>query len=394
MKQSHVMFICTIGLLVALAAGVSAENREQFKLNWYGAFTLDGAYDQNLTSHGNFAMWVEPQALNQDDEQFNMTANATRFGVRTEGARYDNIDINGQLEFDLYAGYFGANAEENNPVLQLRHAYFTLQSPTVRLTAGQTNDLVSPLSPNTLNYTQLWGSGNIGYRRPQISLAYIANVQPNMSVTVAGGVFRTIGENLTPTFSLALGETNDYSDDGTDAGIPSMQAMIDINHRSQSGNTIRLGVSGLYGKLKAETNLGNYEKYESWAVVGHASLQMTSGFGIATEVFSGANLGSYYGGILNDSRIDGVRAMGGWISANVQPNEKIRVNSGFGIDDPKDVDLVFSDARTQNRCVFANLSYAIVPQASIGFEISHWETRYVSERSENLRAQTSISLNF
>lgn len=383
----------TLLALFCLAGLAAAEDQQTFELNWYGSLKLDGAYDQNLTSHGNFAIWVEPQPVDDNDEQFNMTANATRFGVLAHNTRNENVDLAGQIEFDLYAGAFGGPNLENNPMLLLRHAYFTLEWQTARLTAGQTNDLISPLEPTTLNYASLWGCGNIGYRRPQISAAYTMMPNPNTDVTVAGGFFRTIGSDLTPTFSLALGESQDESDDGTDAGIPSFQALLDINHQFSSGGMVRTGVSGLYGTMKAETNFGNYEKYESWAFVGHIMFSTPSGFGVAGEIFTGSNLQSYYGGILNDSRIDGVDAVGGWVSGWIQPTPQVKLTGGLGLDNPDDEDL--ANGRGHNRCIFANVNYSFIPQVTLGLELSQWETKYVGGGdAENFRVQTSMALNF
>ncbi len=390
MKRMCVSLLVVFGL-----AGLgAADDQPAFNLDWYGLLKLDGAYDQNLTSHGNFSLWVEPQPIDDNDEQFNMTANATRFGVTARNTRYEKVDITGQIEFDLYAGSFaGPSAQENNPMLLLRHAYFSMQWRSTRVTAGQTNDLISPLEPTTLNYATLWGCGNIGYRRPQISLAYSTQASPNTDITIAGGFFRTIGSDLTPTFSLALGESQDISDDGTDAGIPSLQALFDINHQMASGGEIRTGLSGLYGKMKAETNFGNYEKYESWAFACHLMYALPSGAGVASEFFTGSNLQSYYGGVLNESRIEGVDAIGGWVSGWIQPTPQVELTGGFGIDDPKDEDLV--NGRAQNRCIFANINYSFVPQVTLGLEMSQWETRYLGgESADNFRVQTSMALTF
>ncbi len=393
MRYLRLAQVMLIGAIFCLGAVAGAEDKPAFNLNWYGALQLDGSFDQNLTSNGNFSMWVEPQAVDESDRQFNMTANATRLGIIANNTNRNNFIINGKLEFDLYAGSFGPEIQENNPMLQLRHAFFTIERDNLKLIAGQTNDLVSPLNPATLNYAALWGCGNIGYRRPQVAMAYNFIPNENTNVTMAAGFFRTIGSDLTPTFSLAAGESRDVSDDGTDAGIPSLQALVDINQRMESGNILRLGISGLYGKLKAETNLGNSENYENWAVVTHMSLTMAAGYGASGEFFVGSNLNSYLGSILNDSRIDGIKTSGGWVSAWVQPEEQFRMNAGVGIDDPDEGD--FPGGRTQNRCIFANVSYAFIPEVTMGFEVSHWETRYSgNERMENVRAQTSISMNF
>lgn len=394
MKRTCVSLFILIGVWACLATAAAAAQKPAFELNWYGSLKLDGAYDQNLTSNGDFAMWVEPTLPDANDQQFNMTANATRFGVLAQSTSYKNLDITGNIEFDLYAGAFSGPApQENNPMLLLRQAYFTMKWRNTQLTAGQTNDLISPLEPTTLNYATLWGCGNIGYRRPQITLAYISSPSPTTDVTLAAGFFRTIGSNLTPTFSLALGETQDNVDDGTDAAIPSVQAMVDVNHDMSSGGVFRVGVSGLYGSLKAETNFGNSENYESWALSTHMMITSPSGLGAAGEFFTGSNLQSYFGGVLNDSRINGVRAIGGWVSGWFQATPVVKLTGGFGIDDPNDNDLV--DGRTQNRCVFGNVNYTVVPQVTLGMELSQWQTKYVGgENANNFRVQTSIALTF
>jgi len=382
-----------VGLILCFGAVAMADDQPAFNVNWYGAVKVDGSYDKNLTSHGNFSMWVEEQTVDESDQQFNMTANATRLGIKADNNNKNKFDINGQLEFDLFAGSFGPDLQENNPMLQLRHAFLSIARDNLKVVAGQTNDLVSPLDPSMLNYASLWGCGNIGYRRPQISMSYTHPAAENTNVTMAGGFFRTIGSDLTPTFSLAANESRDATDDGTDAAIPSMQALVEINHQSPSGTYLRMGVSGLYGKLRAETNLGNSQTYESWAASGHMMIATPSNMGISGEIYFGANLQSYMGSVLNESQINGLNTVGGWVSGWIQPQPQIRINAGMGIDAPDNEEL--TGDRFQNRCVFTNVNYNLIPELTVGFEVSHWETRYANDqRAENVRAQTSLSLNF
>ncbi|UCD17386.1 MAG: hypothetical protein JSV44_00300 [Candidatus Zixiibacteriota bacterium] len=383
--------ICLCFLISAAAYG---DNKQSISIKPYGYFKLDGAIDQNLTSHGNSIMWVEPKSYESDDEQFNMTANQSRFGFTAEGTGYSAIEVFGRLEMDLYAGATGAAVADNTATLQLRHAYFSISNGNFSVLAGQTSDLISPLDPSTLNYSMLWSCGNIGYRRPQVSLSYTVAPNEQTDITLAGGFFRTIGSDLTPTITLALGEENDGSDDGTDAGIPSFQSRIDVTHDLPGGNSIRAGISGLWGQLKAETNLGKSERYESWGIAGHFALSFASDYGFSGEVYSGSNLGNYLGAIANNSLVDGLESFGGWTSAWVKPSPKIKLVAGFGYDNPNDEDLSSGD-RSQNRAVFGNIQYSIISQAIIGVEIARWKTDYKDgEAVDNLRTQTSFILKF
>lgn len=393
MNRKMLMIVLTVGLMLSCIA--LAGDKPSFEIKPYGYFKLDGAYDQNLTSHGNFVMWVaQPDADRVgDDEQYNMTANETRLGVNLSSKDYDYAQINAKIEFDLY----GAAVAENKAELMLRHAYFTVRKGNIMLLAGQSWDLISPLNPSTLNYPVLWGCGNIAYRRPQVSLWYDAVKNESTTMTFAGGFFRTIGTDLTPTFSIALADEDaDGSDDGTDAGIPSFQGRWDVTYK-WSGNSVRFGASGLWGRLKAETNKGNYENYESYAIAGHLAFSMNNQFGILGEFYSGQNLGSYLGGILNNSTIDGLKSMGGWGSAWVKPNDKVKLVGGYGYDDPDNADM--TSGRSLNTCVYGNVQYTLVPGVMVGLEVSRWETEYMAADAstsnyDDLRVQTSFKFSY
>jgi hypothetical protein len=386
--------ILTAAWLIAAAGAALAGDKPSFDVKWYGYIKLDGAYDQNLTSHGNFVMWVPtPTTTSDKDEQFNMTANESRFGFNATGVNYNNVKVNAKVEFDLYASVTNAAIAENKAMLQLRHAYFSVESGRFMILAGQTWDIISPLNPSTLNYAVLWGCGNIGYRRPQASFWY--NVKPNENTTFSwgSGFFRTIGNDLTPTFTLATGETAEGADDGTDAAIPSFQTIVDVQHKLASGGSFRTGVSGLYGQLKAETNLGHSENYESWGANFHLYFAPNPNFGFSGEAWTGSNLGSYFGGILRSSEIKGLNANGGWFSVWAKASPKVQFSGGYGFDDPKDED--FASGRNKNTCVYGNVRYTFIPQATLGFELSSWETGYKNASSaDNFRAQTSLVLNF
>jgi hypothetical protein len=393
MKRGTKIFFIIICLLTAFGGVLSAGDKPTFDLKWYGYFKFDGAYDQNLTSHGNYVMWVQQRAYNEDDGQLNMTANETRFGVNVNGNGYNNVKVGGKMEFDLYASVTGSTIAENKAMLQLRHAYLTIESGKFKMLAGQSWDLISPLNPSTLNYTVLWGVGNIGYRRPQVSFWYNFKSGAKTDISLATGIFRNIGTDLTPTFSLALGESTEGADDGTDAGIPTVQGLLDCKHNLASGGSIRAGISGLWGELKAETNQGRSDKYYAKAISAHLMVAPKTTYGFSGEFYSGTNLGSYFGGILLSSTVDGVKSAGGWVSSWVQPTNKVQLSAGYGVDNPDDDD--FSTGRCRNSCVYGNVRYTLVSQVTVGFELSEWRTGYKNaETVKDLRAQSSIILNF
>jgi len=388
MKREVKLITGLIVILLLVGSVATAAEKPSIALNWYGYVKLDASYDQNLTSHGNFSMWVNPEG-ESDDEQFNMTHRQSRFGFKAKSKGYEGVNLAGQLEFDLY----GSGGTENKSLLLLRHAYLSVGTGDFQLIAGQTWDLIGPLNPSTLNYPVLWGCGNSGYRRPQIRFTYTAATGASSNVKMAAGFFRTIGSDLTPTLTLST-EVSDGSDDGTDAGIPSVQGLLEFSSKSTSGMKFRAGVSGLWGQLKAEGNQGSEETYESQGVFGHMAVSFNNQFGLSGEGFSGSNLGSYNAGINNSNTIDGVNTVGGWAHVWFKPTAKVKLGAGFGFDDPDDADLS-SNNRARNQSIFGNISVTPIKPFTVGLEISQWETEYKdAETAKNLRAQTSFILKF
>ena len=79
----------------------------------------------------------------------------------------------------------------------MRHAYLKLDWPKSRfnIIAGQTSDVISPLYPQTVNYSVGWWTGNIGYRRPQLRFTKAMRINKDVDLKLEGAFARTIGRN-------------------------------------------------------------------------------------------------------------------------------------------------------------------------------------------------------
>jgi hypothetical protein len=361
----------------------------------YGRLKLDAAYDTSRTSTGDFAQWVEPENLNKNDNQFNMTANETRLGLNIKGPETADFKTGGRVEIDFYGG--GAE-NKSNPML--RHAYMNLDWPQEKFSilAGQTSDVISPLFPYTLNYSVGWWAGNIGYRRPQIRLTKGYMLGPDTALKLEAAVARTIGQ--TGTFTPG--------DAGEDAGIPSFQARTSVTFPWWGYKPTTIGFSGHYAKEEFDVNArDNHKNFDSWSLNLDLTQPVNEWLTIKGEMFHGKNLSAYLGGIGQGVRNIGTTAApildkeiastGGWAAAQLGPWDKWSFNAGFGIDDPKNDDLsyVTNSNREYNRMIFGNVIYSIDKNAQIGFELSQWHTKYKGlGNADSIRAQTSFIYNF
>ena len=360
------------------------------ELTPYGYIKWDASYDDSELDPGNFGRWVDSEAGQDNDDQFNMTANQTRLGLRINTRDDSYIKSSGLVEVD----FFGNGTAENKPGILVRHAYAKLDWPEERFSilAGQTWDVISPLNPYTLNYSVQWWAGNIGYRRPQIRATKSFTVNGDVDLKVEGAITRNIGFSDSGTFP------NIADDAGEDSGVPGLQGRVSTTFPLLGYRPTTIGFSGHWAKEEIDINAaGRHRDFDSWSVNLDVTQPINKWLTIKGELFSGENLSSYLGGIgqgINTTRMSEIRSRGGWVAASLGPWDKWNFNLGVSIDDPKNNDLNTGN-RSFNRAIFGNAIYSINRSTQLGFELSQWNTDYKGQRdADAVRAQTSLIYKF
>jgi len=355
----------------------------------YGYLKLDAAYDSSRTDNGDYTKWVESEASNNNDNQFNMTANESRLGMILNGPDNGEMKTSGLVEVDFFGP--GDGIAENQGRLMMRHAYIKLDWPDSRfnIIAGQTSDVISPLYPRTVNYSVGWFVGNIGYRRPQIRLTKELGFVDGGSLKLEGAVARTIGRD-----NPSLAGT---TDSGEDAGFPTLQGRA-----SMTFNETTIGLSGHWGEEEYDTTAtGHSRDFTTWSLNLDYCQPVCNKVELKAEVFTGENLDAYLGGIgqgvttdVGPNQYDEVGSKGGWIAAGLGPWNNKKFNVGIAMDDV-DRSNVNDGDRTLNRCVFGNVYCAVNKQTDVAFELSHWRTQYRGPGDgESLRAQMALIYKF
>jgi len=355
----------------------------------YGYLKLDAAYDSSRTTNGNYAQWVDPENYNNDDDQFNMTANQSRFGMKINGPKDGGMKTSGLVEVDFYGG-----SNENKSHLMMRHAYMKLDWPEDRfnIIAGQTSDVISPLFPSTVNYSVGWWTGNIGYRRPQIRLTKELGFETGGFLKLEGAIARTIGRD-----DAISGGT----ESGEDAGFPTLQGRASITLPMFGPKEATIGLSGHWGQEEYDIAVNGRDKeFTTWSLNLDYTQPICSKVQIKAELFTGENLNAYLGGIGQGVTTSGLNqyeeigSKGGWIAAGLGPWGNKRFNVGVAMDDVDRGD-VNDGSRTLNRSVFGNVNCALNKQTDVAFEISHWRTKYRGPGdADNLRIQTALIYKF
>lgn len=364
--------------LCSMPIPAMAQSTGELDLEWYGYVKLDASWDEALVNVGNFARWVISPETRTPHASFNMTSRQTRLGFRV-GTETGSAKLNARWEADFYAG-----ATENKNGLQVRHAYVDIVWPSGwAILAGQTSDVISPLTPTTLNYTVAWWAGNIGYRRPQLRVTRKVELG-GTTLLLRGAAARTIGDDFVAA---------DPGDTGSAAGYPTFQGLagLDLPFR---GQTLSLGAYAHRG----EENLcddGVQVESSSWGLYLDIPLGALS---LSGEGWWGSNMDDYFGGIGQGIKVGAAGATpvggkGGWGQLGWHRG-KMRMHSGFGVDDPDDVDL-WVGQRARNFVHWCNVIRDFGGGLQLGLEFSLWKTRYVNLlEGTSSRVQGSVIYTF
>jgi hypothetical protein len=349
-------------------------------IQFYGYIKLDAAWDSAQVTTGDYVLYANQGG--EDDPEFNLTAKQTRLGLKIKGPDVGNIKTSGLVEGDFY----GSVGAENKPNLLVRHAYMLLDWPDDKFSilAGQTSDVISPLFPNTLNYTVLWNAGNIGYRHPQIRATQQFNVREDVKLELAGAISRTIGDSESTTEA------------GADAGFPTLQGRAGLTFPCLGNKPTTAGLSGHWGQ---EEYAGEND-VDSWSINLDVLQPVNDWLALKGEAFVGENLDDYYGGIGQGVRNPtttadrAVGSKGGWAQATLTPCKNWSFNVGVGLEDVDSSD-VNTGGRTFNRSLYGNAIYAINTHADVGVELSEWRTDYKNrDDTDDVRIQTSFLYKF
>ncbi len=358
--MKHIILSC-LAILV-----FSNTHAQELQTSVYGYMKLDIAYDNHLSSHGNFIMYVQPQSQQGNAHTLSFTARQTRLGLKLTRDTTEGI-----IEIDFYGG-----GTENKNSLALRKAYVDIPLGPTTLRAGQAIDIIAPLNPTSTNYTVGYGAGNIGYRRPQ--LAIFINQRP---YSFALGITRSLGSDL----------NNDAIEDGDASGVPTIQTRTGLQF-----SKFAMGASAHYGRLNAPG--APQEEYATWSINVDGKFDLSSQVAFFGEAYTGVNTAAYYGAIAHHDCVNELKSRGGWINLTYDPNGPLAFSVGGGLDDLCDEENNYlanlPDIRSQNAFEFGLVTYALSSNTKLGFEVSHWQTKYRNPSPNNARTANDLRLQW
>lgn len=357
-----------------------AWTKGDFRIVPYGSLWGSAIYATERTYPGPYTLWVYSPDDHGEDT-FVIDTRRTRMGLDIAGPRipmFCNAKSGGKIEIDFH----GAFVVENKPGVLLRHAYGEVKNENFRLLAGQTWDIISPLYPDTLSYSVGWAGGNIGYRRAQIR--YERYVALSNTCLLTGQI--SVNQNIISDFN-----GNGSRPEATGWPVIEGRTAVTLGSRRGKVKPITIGLSGHIGEQGADFLTAGPAPYflppqddfrvRTWSANVDVYVPITERFGFKGEFFTGENLSTFLGGIVQGVNVytrRPIRATGGWFEFWYDWTPRMHTHVGYSIDDPVNTDLTVG--RTYNEFVFANGVFDVTKSLQVGLEVTNWKTNHIGHR--------------
>ncbi len=360
------------------------------RLQIYGYVRADLSHDTQATApKGDFAFFVLPEVDGEKDAQTHIGARESRLGLNLFGPDAGNWKTTGKLEMDFYGG---DKANSYNP--RMRLAYLDVaHSSGLSLRFGQDWDTFCELVPRIVNFAYLADIGALGIRRPQARLTQELKLAENTKLVAKVAAAQTVGEDLDGgTF-----------EDGADSDWPTVQWSVALFQKLWTEKSAKVAFGGHYGRETVDEAVSNVvvsadaQDYDSWSAQGSIFLPLTQQLAVQGNLWKGANLDTYFGGIgqgVNVALGREIEAQGGWAQLLWDPTDKLCFGLGYSVDDPKD-EYLAEGRPCKNEQIFGNVAYKLTPAVTAMAEYAHMTTDYLGkDEAVNDRVQLAMKYAF
>jgi len=390
---------------VAKAAESTSATIAGTKISLYGRLELNAAYEDNITQ-GLWSASAPNPKKNADGDKItpqgrtSLSVARTRLGLNLEGpSKDDEPSLKGKFEAD-FAGSSAYGNFNGSSGFRIRQSWGSVTFKDIGLTLlfGQTDDVVTPYDPPSINPSSLNGAGNLGNRRPQIRLTQVLGP---IDIAVAATHDRTYGYIARKDKDDGTKDTMTVSD-GNAPSTSGVQGRLGLKlPASWAGEkaNLAIGVGGLFAKNEAANadDKNRYARPEPSYMFGlDLSLPLIDILTLTGEFFSGQNLSRYGDGSLGQKRAysddGGIQSIGWWGGLAAKLPASISAGAGVGAES-LDKKSKSNNSAESNMFIFANLAYNFTSAAKITFEYLTYSTDYSVFKSGEYDSKNNGSLN-
>ena len=375
--------------------GVLRLSRDDLEVSLYGFLTSEAVWESHGTGGDRFLNIVPFAGGRRQDDDFFLSANATRLGLRLgSDALEDDLGLSadGLLEVDF-------DTPGGGP--RIRHAYATLQHPRVEALLGQTWAVAAQLNPETVNSDNLFNLGNVYERVPQVRLSRELELGGGR-LRAEAGLLRFFGgfdQESLDGIPLALQQPGGSTWEIRSSGTPLGQARLAW---WPSGPDAYAAISVSAGRLQVEDASGRGQSVPHLLSALELVLPAWGPFQVSAEAFWGRAPG-FNGGVGQtaviglDGEARAVESWGGFVQLAYRVSERLRCHVLFGIDDPEDRAGGVPLAIARNQTALANCFWGLLPYLDLALEVQGVRTEWRSPGrfdADDLRVTQAVYLRF
>jgi hypothetical protein len=356
----------------------TADKELGFKLALFGAISGEMILADARPLLPSAVSLVSPD-FGRDSQIAELSARSSYLGAAAVGPSVGDFQSGGLV----LAYFYSSSILDDNYGFFIARAYGELKNECSRLSVGVDGDVINPLSPEMIDWAAGGGAGNLGFLRAQFRMERYFYPSDESQVTAQFALSEPIPTNY-ENFSVKEGLTESN-------GWPNLEGRLAIGFGPLTRRGVatfrptELGVSGLVGQLRrtGDLNIPN-SVADVWAVGTDARVAITERLGVKGEFYHGQTVGTYLGGIIQNFNADrqGIHSTGAWAEINYYWTPELHSHFGYGIDDPLDSDLTAGLAK-RNQFYFGNILWDVTKSIDVGFEVSRWETAYMSPLHDN-----------
>jgi hypothetical protein len=349
----------------------AVRSRSRGTLEIYGLIVANGFYNSAKTNNSDIPAYADTLTAAESASHLPMsnvgaTVRQSRLGLQVSAVRALGAEVTGHFQFDFMGGQQPSAAGRTSPLMRVRIASVRMDWAHVGLLIGQDWVLLATQTPTSyagMGVPLFAFSGNLWSRSPQVRFTAETSWKAHLGIQAAA---------LAPMQPLAQGAVSTQPDSAERSGRPSVEGRAYLAWGS-GDLASEIGVAGHTGWLAT----GGDSLLQSRAVSLDGRVALGPHLVISGEAFSGQALGAFSGGVAQNLGRGGVpvRAQGGWVQVDIRPRSGWQIGGGYGIDDPKDEDLLDS-GRGRNVTYAAHLIWRPGGGLLFGAEYKRIETLY------------------
>jgi hypothetical protein len=265
------------------------------------------------------------------------------------------------------------------------NAYGELKNEDWRFAAGLQNDVFNPRKPNVISLAAMFTTGNTGSFRSQARLERFIKPSDTAEYTFQFALSDPI-QSVLGSRDLRIQEDNGWPNVEGRISMGLGQAATLVGNRTV--RPFELGTSAFVGQIRTTRSILAPQDPQApvrnvvdcWGFGIDAAVNLTNSIGFQGELFTGAGLGEYNGGIgqtFDSGTQNAIRSAGGWGEVFAYLTPRLHIHTGYGIDSPlRRTGDTFP--LTQNQTFFTNIVWNWSKNVQISNQVDYRRTDYQS----------------